>query len=91
MIIRSLFYVSYFSTLMILSVIIIMFLRVFYIGQTSQTDIGSLETIFRRFSCLENKKNFDSSYKTFISLEGLMFGIINIIGNFGTVFVDQVG
>lgn len=23
------------------------------------------------------------------SLDGLVFGIINVIGNFGTVFVDQ--
>jgi hypothetical protein len=24
-----------------------------------------------------------------ISADGLMFGVINIVGNFGTVFVDQ--
>merc|ERR1719155_285335 len=29
------------------------------------------------------------SYLTMISLEGLKFGIINIVGNFGTVFCDQ--
>jgi len=26
---------------------------------------------------------------TMLSMDGLIFGIINIIGNFGTVFVDQ--
>lgn len=29
------------------------------------------------------------SYMTMFSRGGLIFGIINIIGNFGTVFVDQ--
>jgi len=29
------------------------------------------------------------SYLTMISMQGLMFGIINIVGNFGTVFCDQ--
>lgn len=33
--------------------------------------------------------NQDGSYLTFFSSNGLTFGIINIIGNFGTVFCDQ--
>jgi len=33
--------------------------------------------------------NKDGAYLTMFSEQGLMFGIINIIGNFGTVFVDQ--
>ena len=33
--------------------------------------------------------NMDGSYLTFFSSNGLTFGIINIIGNFGTVFCDQ--
>ena len=33
--------------------------------------------------------NQDGSYLTMISIDGLRFGIINIVGNFGTVFVDQ--
>mmetsp|Transcript_8216 Transcript_8216/g.11087 ORF Transcript_8216/g.11087 Transcript_8216/m.11087 type:complete len:684 (+) Transcript_8216:550-2601(+) len=33
--------------------------------------------------------NRDGSYLTMLSKGGLQFGIINIIGNFGTVFVDQ--
>lgn len=34
--------------------------------------------------------NNGGSYLTMLSTGGLTFGIINIIGNFGTVFVDQV-
>lgn len=33
--------------------------------------------------------NKEGSFMTMYSLDGLIFGIINIIGNFGTVFVDQ--
>lgn len=67
-----------------------MFFRVFYIGQSSDNDVGNIDDIFKRYSCVKNPNNADNSYKTFMSLDGLMFGIINIIGNFGTVFVDQV-
>merc|ERR1719379_1379459 len=34
-------------------------------------------------------QNRQGSYLTIMSRDGMMFGIINIIGNFGTVFVDQ--
>ena len=33
--------------------------------------------------------NHDGSYLTFRSLNGLIFGVINVIGNFATVFNDQ--
>ncbi|KAK4792733.1 hypothetical protein SAY86_023168 [Trapa natans] len=33
--------------------------------------------------------NFGGSYLTMLSSGGLVFGIINIVGNFGTVFVDN--
>ena len=33
--------------------------------------------------------NRGGSFITMLSMDGLMFGIINIVGNFGTVFVDQ--
>ncbi len=65
-------------------------MRIFYTGQQTSMDVGNIDQIFQRFKCTLNTQNYRSSYKTFISLDGLMFGIINIIGNFGTVFVDQV-
>lgn len=41
------------------------------------------------FKCGAVAGNRRGSYLTMLSTPGLMFGIINIIGNFGTVFVDQ--
>ena len=34
--------------------------------------------------------NYKGSYLTMLSSGGAVFGIINIVGNFGTVFVDNV-
>merc|ERR1711935_903944 len=41
------------------------------------------------YACGKVPGNRDGSYLTMLSSQGLMFGIINIVGNFGTVFVDQ--
>lgn len=41
------------------------------------------------YACGEVPGNNSGSYLTMLSADGLMFGIINIVGNFGTVFVDQ--
>lgn len=55
---------------------------------------GTIEGTFftldpKTYACGEVANNEEGSYLTMISGDGLMFGIINIVGNFGTVFVDQ--
>jgi Na+/proline symporter len=45
--------------------------------------IGNLD------ACGRVRGNVAESYLTMMSVDGLLFGIINIIGNFGTVFLDQ--
>lgn len=42
-----------------------------------------------KYACGQVPGNGEGSYLTMLSGNGLMFGVINIIGNFGTVFVDQ--
>jgi len=42
-----------------------------------------------KYACGPVPGNSGDSYLTMLSEGGLMFGIINIVGNFGTVFVDQ--
>lgn len=83
-------YVSFFGILLILVVVITMIIRVFYVGAESNTDLGNIDVIFARYSSISNPSNYKSSSKTLLSLDGVIFGIINIIGNFGAVFVDQV-
>jgi SSS family transporter len=43
----------------------------------------------KQMACGPVDGNSQGSYLTMLSGDGLMFGIINIVGNFGTVFVDQ--
>lgn len=53
---------------------------------------GTIESTFYEegvYACGPVPGNRDGSYLTMLSSGGLMFGIINIVGNFGTVFVDQ--
>ena len=49
------------------------------------------ETFYEKgeYACGQVDGNEEGSYLTMLSSDGLMFGIINIVGNFGTVFVDQ--
>lgn len=41
------------------------------------------------FACGEVADNFEGSYLTMLSLQGFIFGVINVIGNFGTVFGEH--
>jgi len=41
------------------------------------------------YACGPVEGNAGGEYLTMVSSGGLMFGVINIVGNFGTVFVDQ--
>jgi len=54
--------------------------------------IGTVASTFYKpgtYSCGPIDGNEKGSYLTMLSSGGLIFGIINIVGNFGTVFVDN--
>jgi SSS family transporter len=60
--------------------------------QITYSTNGTVATTFyddTKYACGPVPKNNSGSYLTMISGDGLMFGVINIVGNFGTVFVDQ--
>lgn len=86
---RGFFIVSYFTSLAMLLVIIILCVRVFYSGPASSADASVIDTIYERFKCIKIPDNYQSSFKTFLSMDSFMMGIIGIVGNFGTVFIDQ--
>jgi urea-proton symporter len=56
-------------------------------------ELGSVEQVWERLvyvaSIAPVPNNRDGSYLTMLSLDGFFFGVINLVGNFGTVFVDQ--
>jgi len=88
------FYVSYFNTAFIFVLIIMLVVEVFYNPfNNPENPFGSSESVFEFISCWrapeEKMGNKGGSYLTFFSSGGLVFGIVNIVGNFGTVFCDQ--
>merc|ERR1719341_1449962 len=88
------FYVSYFNTALIFVLILMLVVEVFYnpFGNP-ENPFGSSESVFEFIACWkapeEKMGNKGGSYLTFFSSGGLVFGIVNIVGNFGTVFCDQ--
>ncbi|CAG8629731.1 8933_t:CDS:2, partial [Ambispora leptoticha] len=86
---KATFLTDYVHTTVIF-VIILSF--VFTVYATNET-IGSPSKMYDLLIAASQKRpvqdNEDGSYVTMRSLQGLIFGIINIVGNFGTVFVDN--
>merc|ERR1712013_225079 len=88
------FYVSYFNTALIFFLIILLMVEVFFNPfEHVANPFGSSKSIFEFVACWkapeEKMGNKGGSYLTFYSSGGLVFGIVNIVGNFGTVFCDQ--
>eukprot|EP00058_Branchiostoma_floridae_P027351 XP_002612842.1 hypothetical protein BRAFLDRAFT_67210 [Branchiostoma floridae] len=85
------FYVSYFNTALIFGVLITILWKVYSDdGSSQQNPLGDVSTVYDLLSCSSGPAgNSEQSYLTFFSTGGLMFGVINIIGNFGAVFCDQ--
>lgn len=102
---QATFLASYIHTVIIFAVLITMVFVVYvkdyssdqiydFLDKTvtySEDECASIFPGFEagKFACGPVDGNRDGSYLTMISSGGLMFGIINIVGNFGTVFVDQ--
>ncbi|XP_022084721.1 urea-proton symporter DUR3-like [Acanthaster planci] len=85
------FYVSYFNTSVIFIILLIFLVKVYHDpADNPDNPLGSVERVFNLLLCSQGPEdNWEKSYLTFLSPPGIMFGIVNIVGNFGTVFVDQ--
>jgi len=62
---------------------------IFSTDGTAETTFYANDAGVKQYACGSVTGNNAGSYLTMLSSDGLMFGIINIVGNFGTVFVDQ--
>lgn len=86
---KATFVASYFNTAVILIALCIFV----FLTYATHPDLGSASTVYDKLQTVVKiepvKDNRDGSYLTMLSLRGLMFGLVNIVGNFGTVFVDQ--
>ena len=88
---KATFVASYLHTVIIM-VALCMFMFMVYADSNSSL-LGSPRMVWERLLFVADidpvAGNRDGSHLTMFSTGGLMFGIINIVGNFGAVFVDQ--
>lgn len=86
---KATFIASYFNTAVILIALCIFIFQVY----VTSPDLGSPTKVWENLNSVIKidpvEGNKAGSYLTILSRNGLFFGLTNIVGNFGTVFVDQ--
>jgi len=87
---KATFVASYFNTAVILIALVIFSFQA-YTGPGER--VGSASKVWNSLDIVSRvepvDKNKGGNLLTILSLNGLFFGLTNIVGNFGTVFVDQ--
>lgn len=86
---KATFVADYMHTIIIFIVILSFVTVVYFVSP----DIGGVEGMYDKLTEAAQLRpiegNAAGAYLTMASIGGIIFGIINIVGNFGTVFVDQ--
>jgi len=86
---KGTYYASFTHTAVIYLALLIFLWKIY----ADPSDIGSLDKMYDNLVCAAVRspvpRNKYGQYITMNSLDGLMFGIINTVGNFGLVFVGQ--
>ena len=86
---KATFVASYFNTAIIFVALVIFMFTVY----VTSTDLGSSDKVFENLQTVAKiqpvEGNLDGSYLTMLSRNGFFFGMVNLVGNFGTVFIDQ--
>lgn len=86
---KATFVADYIHTIIIF-VVILTFVTVVYVTSDVTGGVaGMYDKLVKAAELHPVEGNAAGVFLTMASLGGLMFGIINIVGNFGTVFVDQ--
>ncbi len=86
---RATFLAEYMNTVFLFIVVLIFVTAVYFLNPA----VGGISGMFEKLSAAAALRpvegNATGSYLTLASTGALIFGVINITGNFGTVFVDQ--
>ncbi|MEO9363414.1 MAG: sodium/solute symporter [Nitrososphaera sp.] len=86
---KATFFADYLNTAFIFAVILIFVTAIYF----ATPHVGGISGMFDKLAAAAALKpvegNAGGAYLTMASAGALVFGIINIVGNFGTVFVDQ--
>lgn len=86
---KATFVADYMHTIIIFIVILTFVGMVYFVSPVTGGVEGMFEKLTEAAAINPVEGNAAGAYLTMASLGGLIFGIINIVGNFGTVFVDQ--
>ena len=86
---KATFVADYMHTIIIFIVILVFVATVYFVSPVTGGIEGMYEKLTEAARIAPVEGNAMGAYLTMASLGGLIFGIINIVGNFGTVFVDQ--
>lgn len=86
---KATFFADYLNTAFIFCVVLIFVIAIYFINP----EIGGIEGMYNKLTQVALtdpvEGNAHGSYLTLASVGALSFGIINIVGNFGSVFIDQ--
>lgn len=86
---KATFVADYMHTIIIFVVILVFVSMVYFVSPITGGVEGMYEKLTEAAAIKPVEGNAAGAYLTMASIGGLIFGIINIVGNFGTVFVDQ--
>ncbi len=86
---KATFVADYIHTIIIFVVILTFVTTVYVTSDVTGGVAGMYDKLVKAAELHPVEGNAAGVFLTMASLGGLMFGIINIVGNFGTVFVDQ--
>lgn len=86
---KATFVADYMHTIIIFIVILTFVATVYFVSPVTGGVEGMFDKLTEAARLNPVEGNAAGAYLTMASLGGLIFGIINIVGNFGTVFVDQ--
>ena len=86
---KATFVADYMHTIIIFIVILVFVGTVYFVSPVTGGVEGMYEKLVEAARINPVEGNAAGAYLTMASIGGLIFGVINIVGNFGTVFVDQ--
>ncbi|MGC1135854.1 MAG: sodium/solute symporter, partial [Nitrososphaeraceae archaeon] len=86
---KATFFAEYLNAAFIFGVVLVFVTSIYFLNP----DLGGVEGMYEKLTEAASLRpvagNSEGAYLTMASTGALAFGIINIVGNFGTIFVDQ--
>ena len=86
---KATFFAEYLNASFIFVVVLLFVFVIYFVSPDIGGVAGMYEKLVQASVLNPVDGNLQGSYLTMVSIGALIFGIINIVGNFGTVFVDQ--